>query len=607
MSEKDLFDSVRLGIDPTDNDHDTAMIDLDRLRESIYDDNADDAIFIPELGGNRSASVQHSDQDDTKISDEEADDRTAEETSIPSSADKSSRPRPTFIVAALIILVLIGFVAYKLYSPAAPKPAERAIMENVYIAGVNVGGLYRTQAITAVQNGWDKTLYAQAMQIELPDRSISIDPQDVGLYLDIPAAVDAAMEYGRSGTDAEAQVIAAQQGQVFRMDIMPYLRINKDYLYDVLSEAVDSVVGSFQPSDYSLQGNTPILDPEHFDLSTSCQTLVLHKGVPGEGVDPDILFEDVLAAYNDGINVVSATKTDIQRMPKELDLNLIHRILTVSAKDAVLDSKTLTLAPGAYGYTFDLDTARTELENAAYGSEITIPMEYISPGVKSDGIYCTDELASTTLTCDSASLHYLTAACSTINETIIPAGGRFTYQIPVAIRNRIGNCQKTPVDDDSFCMVASVLYQSALKAGLQVKAPDHHSYFPDYCEKGMDICVSGNNGVTIQNDSDAPVMIAVSVTRRGFTVRILGTETRSYSVVLTSQLAEEKEMKVTQRVVESGSGYTNGQVLQEGIKESIYELHLTTIDRQSGNVESDEVIQKIKYPGQPEVVAKIGK
>lgn len=598
MSEENLFDAIRIGIDPTENDHDTAPIDLDKLRESIYDDNADDAIFIPELEGNQSASVQQSDQDDPETSDEETDDSFTDETGF---------SRPAFIAAALIIFVLVAFGAYKLFFSSVRKPAERTILENVYIAGVNVGGLYRTQAITAIEDGLDKTLYSHAMQIELPDRSISIDPQDVGLYLDIPAAVDAAMEYGRSGTDSEAQVIAAQQGQVFRMDIMPYLRINKDYLYDVLSEAVDSVVGSFQPSDYSLQGNTPILDPEHFDLSSSCQTLVLHKGVPGEGVDPDILFEDVLAAYNDGINVVSATKTGTQRMPKELDLNLIHRILTVSAKDAVLDSKTLTLAPGAYGYTFDLDTARTELENAAYGSEITIPMEYISPGVKSDGIYCTDELASTTLTCDSASLHYLTAACSTINETIIPAGGRFTYQIPVAIRNRIGNCQKTSVDDDSFCMVASVLYQSALKAGLQVKAPDHHSYFPDYCEKGMDVCISGENGLTIQNNSGAPVVIVVSMTGRGFTVQILGTETRTYSVALTSQLAEEKDLKVAKRIVEPGSGYTNGQVLQEGIKESIYELHLTTIDRQSGNVESDEVIQKIKYPGQPEVVAKIGK
>lgn len=598
MSEENLFDSIRIGIDPTENDHDTAPIDLDKLRESIYGDDADNAIFIPELEGNQSASVQQSDQDDPETSDEETND---------SFSDKTGFFRPTFIAAALIIFVLVAFGAYKLFFSSVRKPAERTILENVYIAGVDVGGMSRSQAVTAIEDGLDKTLYSHAMQIELPDISISIDPEDVGLSLDVQAAVDAAMEYGRSGMDAQAQAEAAQQGQELRMDILPYLRINNDFIYELLSEAVDSVTDSFQPSDYSLQGSAPILDPEHFDLSAPCQTLVLHKGIPGEGIDPDILYGDVLAAYNDGITMVSVTNPNTQRMPKELDLNLIHRTLTVPAKDAILDSKTLTLTPGTYGYTFDVDAARAALDSAAFGDEITIPMEYVFPGIKSDGIYCTDELASTSLACDSAALPYLTAACTIVNETIIPAGGRFTYQIPAAFRSKIGNCKTNPVADDSFCMLASALYQSALKAGLRIKASDHHSYFPDYCEKGMDVCISGENGLTIQNNSGAPVVIVVSMTGRGFTVQILGTETRTYSVALTSQLAEEKDLKVAKRIVESGSGYTDGQILQEGIKEKIYTLHLTTIDQQSGNVLSDEVIETIKYPGRQAIVAQIGK
>ena len=123
----------------------------------------------------------------------------------------------------------------------------------------------------------------------------------------------------------------------------------------------------------------------------------------------------------------------------------------------------------------------------------------------------------------------------------------------------------------------------------------------------MDVRISGENGLTIQNSSDAPVVIVVSMTGRGFTVQILGTETRTYSVALTSQLAEEKNLKVAKRIVEPGSGYTDGQILQEGIKERIYTLHLTTIDQQSGNVLSDEVIDTIKYPGRQTIVAQIGK
>lgn len=596
MSEKNPLDSNWIDFDSQDSTPDNVNINLDKLRDSIHSNDSDDSIFIPELEENRKASSKRSDETDSVSAEKE-----------PGSQSKKgfSFLPPLAILAAIILLAFAGYKGYKLLSTPTAKPAERTVMNNVYIAGVNVGGLYRTQAIDAVTAGLAQTLYANAMQVELPDISISIDPEEAGLYLDVAAAVDAAMEYGRSGPDAQAQVLAAQGGDIFRLNILPYLRVNEDYLRTVLSEAADSVIGSFQPSSYFLDGSAPILDSPQFDPSTPCQTLVLRKGVPGEGVDPEALYNDVLAAYNDGLTSVSVSDADVPRIPEALDLDLIHRILAVSPTEAVLDSKTLTIIPGTYGYTFNLDAARAALDGADYGTEVTVPMEYIAPGIRSDGVYCTDELASTTLVCETAKYPMLHTAADVVSQVIIPAGKSFNYQIPSAMRKEVADCQKEPVEDDGFCMVATALYRSAMEAGLQTKAPGHHQYFPDYCEKGMDVRIHTSQSMTIRNNSQSPVMILVEIDSSSFTVRIMGTETRTYSNVLTSQLDKEIDFKVTERNEGSASNHTNGQVLQEGINDSVYVVHLKTIDSQTGAVLTDEVIETIKYPGRPQIIAHI--
>lgn len=598
MSEKNLFDSNWIDIDDQDSNPDTASINLDKLRESIHSSDSDDSIFIPELVENRIASSLYSSKNDSAAAKDESDNRSGKGMAF---------LRPLAIAALLLVLVYAGYRGYKLLASSPAKPAERTILSNVYVAGVNVGGLYRSQAVSAVTEHLEQTLYAVPMQVNLPDSSLSIDPEDIGLYLDVQAAVDAAMEYGRTGPDAEAQVIAANNGEVFQVDILPCLRFNEDLLHEVLTKAADSVIGEFQPSGYFLEGTAPALDAEHFDANAPCQSLVLRKGVPGVGIDPDSLYSDILTAYSNGITAVSITNAATQRIPKELDLNLIHRILTISPRDAVLDSKTLTIIPGVYGYSFDLDAASAALKNAAYGSEVIVPMEYIAPGVQSDGVYCTDELASTTLKCSPSAFPNLAAACSTVHTTVIPAGKQYHYRIPAAMHNKAENCQKAPVNDDGFCMFASALYQSALTAGLKTSSVTHHAYYPDYCEKGLDVRITRDNNLSIRNPGSSPVMILVDVDIDSFTVRILGTKTGTSSISLTSQLVSEQDFTVTKRVVAPESGYTNGQVLQEGMNAAAYEIHLTTVDPQSGAVLSDEIIQTVRYPGRPEIVARVTK
>ena len=67
------------------------------------------------------------------------------------------------------------------------------IFPNVYVAGVNVGGLKREAAITAVEGAVNKSYAADTLHVILPDRTLDLDPEITNVALNADAALDAAM------------------------------------------------------------------------------------------------------------------------------------------------------------------------------------------------------------------------------------------------------------------------------------------------------------------------------------------------------------------------------------------------------------------------------
>ena len=116
--------------------------------------------------------------------------------------------------AALLLIVL--FVSI-FFTGGRPQESQNVLAGNVSIAGVNIGGMTKKQAIDAVARVTDTSYRSTDMVIDFGATQLTLSPKDTGARLDVEAAVEAAFALEASG---EQQYVA----------LLPYLQLNTDYI-----------------------------------------------------------------------------------------------------------------------------------------------------------------------------------------------------------------------------------------------------------------------------------------------------------------------------------------------------------------------------------------
>ena len=144
-------------------------------------------------------------------------------------------------VAVVALLGGIGAFAYM----SATDPNDGKILNNVSVAGVNIGNMTRAEAKAALRAATDDTYTKQPMVIKFPGGQISLLPEDTGAKLDVNAVIDAAYDYGRTGTEEERELaLAASMNAEHPIALLPYLSLNQDYI----RQQLDAYAGSFNSS-----------------------------------------------------------------------------------------------------------------------------------------------------------------------------------------------------------------------------------------------------------------------------------------------------------------------------------------------------------------------
>ena len=309
------------------------------------------------------------------------------EKAAPSFLDQAFRfvdeNRKMLMVAAcgVALVVIIAIIVIFCVS-ATGDPYGSKILNNVTIAGVNVGGMSKSDANTAVRKVTDQTYPKQDMVVTLGDTEIRLSPDKTGAKLDVKAAVNAAYDYGRTGTKAEQQkAYEASLRSNHIIGLLPYLKLDTDYIRGVLEDYAGTTGTLLTETTYALEGEVPDLSTEKFDETRAPElTLVITMGTPGVNFDVEGLYEQILDAYS--LNEFSVEMADAQpgAEPEDVDLERIYDEICVEPVDATVNMQTFKAIPGSYGYTFDLALAQKLVSAAQYGETVRIPM---LPGIRS--------------------------------------------------------------------------------------------------------------------------------------------------------------------------------------------------------------------------------
>lgn len=527
---------------------------------------------------------------------------------------KAARNRKIAIISvcSVILVVLIGLIIGMIVY-AGRDTDDGRILDNVCAGGVNLGGMTVEEAKNALHLATDNTFSKKDLVVKLPDASIKLSPADTGAKLDVDAVVQAAYDYGRTGTDAEnKKAHQSASTTIHTIALLPYLDLDLRYIQRTIDEFCSSYSSSMTQPSVMLRGDRPAYDPEYPDLSGPHQTMVITIGIPDYTLNADKVYDRVLDAYS--LNELEITYKAPQQMePLKLNAQELFDEHCLKPEDATLDDETFEVTPEVYGYGFDVDAVQKLIDSADYGQTLEIKLGFIAPDITAKDLtenLFQDLLATYTCTLNDATegwINNLKVACEAISGTVLKEDEDFSFNRLLGRPSTGKGYMKAPgyrsgLETDilgaGIEQVASTLYYCVLMSDLGLQERHNNGYVVEYAELGLDVCISwGSQDLRFVNDTDAPIRIVAEANGGSVTVRIFGTDNRKYDITLKTDIINTYEPETIYQVMDKDnfSNYTDGQILVSGITGYDVEVYKIKLHKQTGNEVSKTLIDTSNY------------
>lgn len=519
-----------------------------------------------------------------------------------------------------ILLVLLCFIA-AFFMGTGSDPYKGKILNNVFLAGINVGGMTKAQAVEAVKTAVGDAYTTQSMAVRLGGTTLTLEPKDTGAKLDVKAAVTEAYQYGRTGTKEEKQrAFDASFTSNHTIGLLPYLNLDEKYIRGVLEDYSKSVGSILTQPSCALEGQVPELTTDVFDPETvPALTLVITMGTPGINFQTDKLLEEILDAYSLGIFQVAWDDNDPDALPEAPDLAAIQENFSLEPVDDSIDLKTYETIPGSFGYTFDLAEAEKLLEGAQYGQMLRVPLSYVAPEHMGEAVLYQDVLGQCrTPYSDSGSrLNNLRLACKALDGQLLKPGqtisfkdclGKPTEEAGYEIAPSYTGVEPVNTLGGGISQVASTLYYASLYADLEAVERQAHSLVMAYIDMGMDAAVSWNGAdLKLKNNGNFPVKLQAAAENGYVTVQILGTEERDYYVEMSCSVdgTYQPETEYVDYPADNDKGYEDGDVITGGTTGYLVRTYRNKYNRQTNKLMGSDYVTYSRYQTVDKQVVRI--
>lgn len=545
------------------------------------------------------------------------------------SSEERARIRKIFAISlcSVIAVALIASVVCVWYFVAWPTSGGK-ILDNVIVAGINLGGMTRDEAEAVLRQNTDGTYTKQNMQIVLPDTIMELTPADTGASLDVKKAVAAAVNYGRVGSYQEREAAkAAAATTVHTIAFDEYMTLDTAYIRQQLEAYGAAFNSEYSPSSAVMEGAMPVLDAgaEGFDPAAPCQTLVVTLGTPGRYVNIEDVYERVLDAYCNNRFQVTVTMESPETIPETIDIAGLHTQYSSEAVEPSVDPETYVVTYETYGYTFDLDAALAQMEKASYGDVLEIPMTYIvteKAGADMAAMLFRDVLAEfqTEHTNNKNRNNNLTLACAAVNGFVMGPGETFDFNTVVGKRTSEKGYKAADAYDGGMtvktlgggiCQVSSTIYYCCLISDLEILERSPHSYVSSYMPMGTDATVSwGGPEFSFKNNTNYPIRIEAEVSDGYVKVKLIGTDEKDYYIEMESEIKGISYAKtVYQEIPEDNNpnGYKDGETISSPYNGYSIQTYKLKYNKETGELISKEEDRLSRYKKRDYTIAKIVK
>ncbi len=429
-------------------------------------------------------------------------------------------------------VLIAGFAGFYVYCASIAN--YEYIFPNVYVAGVNVGGMTKLEATDAVNEAVNETYGTQTLVVELEDRTLSFTPEQTKVALDTDGAIDEAWAYGRDGNVFQiASAYREAERTEHYIELETSLSIDTDYIRQIIDEAAAEIASERTESAVTV------------DEEAGYISIVV--GTEGRSLDADRLYDTVIAAFQNNDFTPITFEYDTVSYDA-VDLDTIYREMCVEKVDAYYDEEAHEIVPEQAGYGFDLEAARQQLALAEDGETVQIPFGTIEPEVTAAELE--QEMFGTELayyesphTAIAARTNNLELACEAINGTILNPDEVFSFNDVVGERTAekgylpatvyaTGGASENQLGG-GVCQVTSTVYMCTLLANLEVVERTEHMYVVTYVPMGMDATVYwGSLDYKFRNSTSSPLKITAVVEDGYVKIGFYGVKDNEYTVDL---------------------------------------------------------------------------
>ncbi|MGH3044397.1 MAG: VanW family protein [Gaiellaceae bacterium] len=507
-----------------------------------------------------------------------------------------SRAGTVAVVLGLLVLI-VGAAVF-----ARALTLRESVLPGVSVAGVDVGGLSRTDAQAVLQTQLAARL-AEPVRIQVGDQSFSVRPDRLWA-LDARATEERAFQAERDSLVSRLGALAAPFAA--EHEVAPVLELRPAEVARI-ETALREITSRPVSAGLEMKGAEVVVQPSTPGTTVALEPLlesVRAAGLAGTGqiaaavesVEPAITTEEAEAVALQARAIVAAPVSirfegrDVGALQPARLAKLVQFERAAGAYDVSLDVEGLqrALLPMVNSTlrqpvdaTFKVVGDRVRVVRSRPGTTLA-PMKAqeavlaaaLQPGPRTAAVSLTVlPAAFTTKDAKAMGIREKISTFTTdmgessanriwnvhllgdyLNGTIIKSGQTFSYNEEVGPRTAERGFREgqmifggvlIPSIGGGVCQTATTVFNAAFEAGLPIKTRYNHSFYISHYPVGRDATVSwGGPDLVFRNDLKNAILVNVSYTNSTFTVSFYGTKQRRRVEATTSALTNYTSPKL---------------------------------------------------------------
>lgn len=436
--------------------------------------------------------------------------------------EKNKKPKKGASRISTVILIILA-IAITLFCTifALLNINNNKILKNISILGVDISNLTVEEAREKLNTHLAERLTTEII-MKHGDENYMLPPRSIDAGFDVENAINQAYMIGRSGNIIQNNFAILSQ-KLKKTDINLKLIYNEMALKETIPHINESFKDGKKEPTYNIEGNELKITP---------------------GKDGYVVNYDELKNLIDSKLMSHEYSTEQIEIPvlmakrEEINIEKIHNEIYKKPQDATYTTNPYKITASQNGIDFAISMEEAKKQIAENKESYTISLKTLYPKVTTDSIGAEafpDLLATYTTNYSSSGANRsnnIALATAKINGTVLMPGEVFSYNGTVGKRTVAAGFREAgayvngkTVNEvgGGICQVSSTLYNSVLRANLEIVARTNHMFTVGYVPIGADATVSwGGPDFKFKNNRNYAIRIVATTHNKNVTIKIFG-------------------------------------------------------------------------------------